>query len=74
MDILDKIHNLGEQGGVGSPKLQAGNPQVEQLILLYNGSFQKPLKDEKIEILLVTQWLRLSSQCRGPRFDLWSGN
>ena len=23
---------------------------------------------------LVVQWLRLCSQCRGPRFDPWSGN
>ena len=32
-------------------------------------------KNTKNEDFLVVQWLRLlSSQCRGPRFDPWSGN
>ena len=34
----------------------------------------KKRKKKKWGTSLVVQWLRLYSQCRGPRFDPWSGN
>ena len=40
----------------------------------WNATFQHELKIDKPGTCLVIQWLRLHSQCRGPRFNPWSGN
>ena len=36
--------------------------------------FNVSLKKRGLGTSLVVQWLRLCSQCRGPRFDPWSDN
>lgn len=36
--------------------------------------FKDNLENLRHRISLVVQWLKLSSQCRGPRINPWSGN
>ena len=39
------------------------------------GGYLEIVKNQNSRISLVVQWLKTSSaQCRGPRFDPWSGN